>query len=897
MIFLRNTIKYDYNENNDVVLNKKLWITGATLKLPGAHVDFYVLYKSPKYNNTEFLNNFSMWLEEISIQGKNSLIVGDFNVNMLGNSSSKRQLENIILQNGFKQHVKLPTRIDKKSETCIDLMLSNFKKVYCKVSEIPRISDHEIISIKLPKYMVHRKSSQNKIIVKRKDIKPKLKCNDFNDLITHLNNFEWPDIKEYNIDILSNKFVEQFTSFPKLNPQSDSSSESEFIKIDPPYFNKIVKLARMEKINAFTAAKEAKNTNQADIMWTLYKRKRNVFVRVLKCEKKKYFENKIEENKSDPKKLWKVLKKMMGANNNLNKNKIYDTHFIDCSDGPINQKFNEFYVNSIKDIVDSINNGTYYGQEDGECKHEKFVKFNCVTMDDLIKIIKDVNGSSAYDCIDKNMIVRTLEITGSRLLQVINCAIETGCYPEWKSNMIIPVPKITNPTEPQHYRPINILPYYEKIVEKVMYNQMIKYVNDNNLLYEKQSGFRSKHSCETALQGLFSDWREQLDTGNFIITIMLDFKRAFETIDRSILLTKLKKFGFSESAHKLLSTYLCNRRQFTKINNEKSDEIVNDFGVPQGSILGPLLFIIYINDMHEVASNVSINLFADDTLVYFSGTNVKDVVNKLNNDLLKITEWLKCNKLKLNADKTKAMVIAKSSIVRNRVINELNVHGICIENDNIEFVNEFKYLGVMLDQYLNFDKHVNYIAKKVGKKIGVLSRLSAFISPVTCAHLYKSLIAPHFEYCSTIMWQMDKKNIAILQKLQNKAMRVIIKCHWRTHVVDMLHALNWMSITQRIYFNAMIFIFKMQSNLLPPYLCTKLIRKVDIHNHNLRNKNDFAICKQNSTTMSRSIYQSGLTAFNSLPLSIKNAPSLQCFKNQINNYILNCSPDMCTSNT
>jgi hypothetical protein len=215
----------------------------------------------------------------------------------------------------------------------------------------------------------------------------------------------------------------------------------------------------------------------------------------------------------------------MGTQKNVNY-KIEETKFInDTSNDSLCNKFNKFYVSSVNDIVNSIEsiNNVDPVENLNEPKIT-FSSFSKVTLQETLNIIKEIKSSSAFDFIDKNIIIRTFETCGERLIDVINASILNGEFPDWKSNMIIPIPKITKPTEPQHFRPINILPFYEKIIEKIMYQQMIKFINDNDLLYENQSGFRKNYSCETALQLLFSNWREKLDKNEVIVSVMLDFK-------------------------------------------------------------------------------------------------------------------------------------------------------------------------------------------------------------------------------------------------------------------------------------------------------------------------------------------------------------------------------------
>lgn len=294
-------------------------------------------------------------------------------------------------------------------------------------------------------------------------------------------------------------------------------------------------------------------------------------------------------------------------------------------------------------------------------------------------------------------------------------SLEKGLVPkQFKISTIVPVPKVPNTNKLDQLRPINMLPFCEKVLEIVVYNQLIKFITSNNILYNYQSGFRNSHSCETALQLVVSDMKSILDTtGVGICAVFIDLKRAFETIDRHILLLKLKKYGFNGTVFNWLENYLSNRYQRTKLNSEMSNPQLNDIGVPQGSVLGPLLFILYINDLGNVLSKCKIHLFADDTLIYFYGEDFVDVVDTMNRELHLLTERFKLNKLKVNELKSKYMFIGNNTLFGKFL--SLDVH-IKLNNEKIEMVQEIKYLGFILDRELTFSKHVDYICRKIGKK-------------------------------------------------------------------------------------------------------------------------------------------------------------------------------------
>lgn len=249
----------------------------------------------------------------------------------------------------------------------------------------------------------------------------------------------------------------------------------------------------------------------------------------------------------------------------------------------------------------------------------------------------------------------------------------------------MPIQKVSGSIDISDHRPINTLPCLERLIESLAYNQFSEYVNINQLLSKNQSGFRAQHSCESTINDVLYDWQMALEDKKVIIAVFLDFKRAFETIDRDIQLQKLKKYGVTDSALNWFASYLDNRRQIVKIGETKSDVLVNNMGVPQGSILGPLLFILYINDIATCLKYSIAKMFADDTLVYIIADNIEEAIFKINSDLSVLYEKLCQNKLKLNVNKTKIMIIT------NKPCDYTNVN-IFIGGKKLQIVDEIKYL-------------------------------------------------------------------------------------------------------------------------------------------------------------------------------------------------------------
>lgn len=269
-----------------------------------------------------------------------------------------------------------------------------------------------------------------------------------------------------------------------------------------------------------------------------------------------------------------------------------------------------------------------------------------------------MNKKTDMNNLNSDIMLDSLEVVGDFLVQIINESLSNGYFPaSWKESTVIPVGKKPNTKNCEEFRPINSMPLHEKLMEYTVKSQLQKFILYNNLIVEDQSGFRPGYSCEAALNLIIADWIEKLDEGCVVLVVYLDLKRAFETIDRGRLLRKLYKFGIEGREQQWFKSYLTGRTQKTKFMNECSSQIENKLGVPQGSILGPLLFILYINDICQVVKHCVVKLFADDTSIYICGKNISQMVQQLNEDLNSIFNWLQHNKMKINISKTVYMEI------------------------------------------------------------------------------------------------------------------------------------------------------------------------------------------------------------------------------------------------
>jgi len=473
----------------------------------------------------------------------------------------------------------------------------------------------------------------------------------------------------------------------------------------------------------------------------------------------------------------------------------------------------------------------------------------------------------------------TIEYTAIFYEDIINESIKTCTVPDlWKTSTVIPVEKVKGTIKATEIRPINTLPNDEKILETVIKNQLVQYLYDNNLIIHQQSGFRKKHSCETAINYIISEWKDELNKKQIIIAVFLDLKRAFETIARHLLLIKIQNIGVEGRELKWFENYLTNRHQRTIVNSNISEEISVNNGLPQGSVLAPILFLVYINDIVKALEYCDIKLFADDALLFVSAPDPVVALEKIQIDLNNLYHWLCENKMKINIDKTKFMVLNRQNVEYSLQLK--------IKDDSIEEVKEIKYLGVVIDTKLKFQGHINHVSKKLAKNIGFLQRSCRQLSTKYKISVYKTIIEPHFIYCPSVLFILPDSMIDKLQKLQNRAMRFILKKRFDTPTREMLNELKWLSVKQKIFYFTMIFIFNIKQNNLPNYLSSQLMYNHDIHSINTRNRNDFRLPFFRNECDQQNLFYKGLKNYNQLPREIKNCNILREFKNKLYKHCL-----------
>ena len=410
---------------------------------------------------------------------------------------------------------------------------------------------------------------------------------------------------------------------------------------------------------------------------------------------------------------------------------------------------------------------------------------------------------------------------------IINQSLTMGIFPsKLKIAKVLPLLKKNDPHIMDNYRPISLLTSISKLFEKVVFNQLFEYFHKNNLFYDSQYGFRKLYSTELAAMELTNKILVDIDEKNVSLTVFMDLRKAFDTLDHDILLNKLQYYGITGTALAWFTSYLKDRKQFVVIDGSQSGMLSLSTGVPQGSILGPLLFLIYMNDIPNSSDNFTFILYADDTTLYSCIQLPSSTLNHINDELDKVYAWLAINKLSLNMNKTKYMIfhaINKSieGIIPNLVINGIQIHR----------VNSFNFLGLNLHENMSWKTHTEFVANKLAKYSGVLNRIKHFLPIDVLRKLYFSMVQSQLQY-GILAWGFDHSR---LDKLQKRIIRIITQSKYKSHCDPLFNALEILKIKDLFELNCLKFLYNFKKGLLPKYFMSfRCSPRSSIHDHDTR---------------------------------------------------------------
>lgn len=486
------------------------------------------------------------------------------------------------------------------------------------------------------------------------------------------------------------------------------------------------------------------------------------------------------------------------------------------------------------------------------------------------------NKAPGPDKITASTIKRLSDILIPVLTYLINNVFSEGKYPEeLKSTIIIPIHKEGDKNKPENFRPIALTSVFSKIMEKIIKQRIMSYLKKIQFISSKQYAFQENTNTQTAVLDLITEVENEIENGKYTVIIFLDLKKAFDTISKDILISKMEKIGIRGKQLELIRSYLRNRPQVTKVGETSSSVSYAKYGVPQGSVLGPLLYLIYINDIEKIKKNGNIYLFADDTCLFYSGKSMREIQDNITEDMVTLEEWFKKNLLTINAKKTKYMIVTN----KNKRITEIDIK---INNTTIERTDCYKYLGLWIDKQLTWNTHTDRIRKKLNPLVGALRKVAEYLPTSTLQSIYHSLIISKISYLLGIWGNTSKGNLQRMQTMQNKAIKAIYKMPYRTSTRK-IHE-NQMLVSTRVEYEQLVTIKEILNGR--GKVDINLTRNEQIHNHQTRNKSKIHLGTQRTNMGKKRITYVGTKLYNRLPIGIKNIRATKKFKTEIKKFLI-----------
>ena len=627
--------------------------------------------------------------------------------------------------------------------------------------------------------------------------------------------------------------------------------------------------------------KLCKLSKKKKIAKSVYNDFRNNLKNILRSAKKEYFKHLFELYKNNIKKTWGVINGFIRSKVTSQKVFVTDENGNRYPENEIPNKFINYYTNIADELTAKIprtdrNATSYLGNRTGLTFH--LSPISPIEVDSVIDNLKD-NGNNS-NSIATSVLLNSKHILTPIFCHLINLCAEQGYFPDdLKVGCITPIFKGGERDKINNYRPICSLSPLSKIIEKVIANRMTNYLEDFDILSKTQFGFRKNMGTETALLNYIDNIQNQLNNYKYTISIFMDLSKAFDVISHDILENKLNHYGFKGIFLKFLLNFIKDRKYFVHVNGLNSETKILNNGVPQGSTLGPLLFLIYINDMVNSSNILFLTQFADDSTITYSSINLEHAILTAEQEFNRVLDWLAANKLIINLSKTHLMLFTTRT--RPETIS------IQAKGQLINEIKEVKFLGVILDSDMKWNSHIEHISKKISKSVSILKMLKFTFPSNVLKNIYFSLIYPYFTYCNLVWGSAVSTHTDILVKLQKKAVRSISKVGYLDHTAPLFNNLKLLQVHEIYNYNCAKFIYQCYNNKSFKNFKDKLCTNSDYHDHNTRSKDLLRKPKGRLKLFDNTALERGIELWNTMFDCTKNASTILSFKSQLKSYMMN----------
>ena len=869
-LFETLTIEITYTSDN----RAKHYLATSLYRSPSA---IHGMTSNDQIDN--FLDNLDRLMTDLNNTNMDSYIFTDSNLNLhnIDNDPAVNNYMTHLTNNGFLLTNFKTTRIQNGCFSLIDHILTNCKlTVISSGTLVEEISDH-FVSFLVP--------NLRKTKTKLPTLKKRLYTQHNLDRFKHdLQQLSWQNvISTNNVDNCYDEFWESYKLLHDQHFPLTSCKFNKNIHKISDFMTTGLLTSRRNKIKFHKIALLSDNIDD----WTTYRQFRNLFNKVVRASKKHHYVSELNKNRKNPKKMWDTLKELtVGRTTQITIDKIKVDNITVTDPSKMANEFNKFFTEAGKKIYNSVNPVIKSPLDFVPDTNPPPMRFDNISEVTVISIIDNMEAKTSVDSSGINMkMIKFLRYELAKpLAHLFNLSLNSGIFPsKLKISRTVPIFKSGDNTCCDNYRPISLLSSISKILEKIVANNLTSHLEVNNLIYENQYGFLRNKSTVHNITMLTNKIAKELNERKFVIGVFLDLRKAFDVVSHEILLKKLSKLGIKDTELKWFTSYLKNRQQFTDIGGNHSSNKPIDISVLQGSILGPILFLCFINDLH-LATDLFTLLFADDTSGLDSDKDLPTLITRVNGEIKKLANWFRANRMAVNVNKTKYIIFRPKG---TKIDIDLDTHGVVYNSNEIGMPDDpnnifklgriyndnpdnsersYKFLGIYLDEYLSYDTHCNTICKKLAMSNFMLNRAKNFLTPHTLRTLYFSLIHPHLLYGLPIYSCTTQKNISKIFKLQKKAIRIITKSKYNANTSPLFQSLKILPLKHLISYTKGLLIHSIYHKYSPPALhntwTTNEHRGGD---HDLRNASDLYVPMARTEHVKRLTYFSLPAIWNNLP--------------------------------
>jgi len=851
----------------------------TTIKITNTKTPLYIIiiYRPPDHSISNFFDQFTKLLEEMLAITQNLIICGDFNTPGTSNRHNtciNNKLQNIIDEFSLIQHITNPTHV---SGNILDLVITHnsFKVIPDNPPQPTSFSDHylitSLISLAIPKPI-------SKIVSYR--------------------NIKAIDWAQFNTDLSTSSILDHHNKSTDQYADHINNTIIQLLDKHAPIRTKTARQSNHFHLKTSNEAKAAKRLRR--------KKEKTYFDNPTAVNKSAYDLAKKEASTAILQSRVNAIKDEISSSNNSrclwrNLNKLLHRHEQQHMDNDNNMANN--FSKHFTDKIDTIHHNITTQLSLPQRQHSQYMHIhrpnNCTLLSTFIpatpseirKIINHTcNKTSPLDSFPHLVLKNCATILSIAISQLTNLSFQEGHFPSiYKTAQILPLIKKSNldPSNPSNFRPISNLSTISKIIERVTLSRLQPHITSNPNYTAYQSAYRHNYSTETALLHVLDNVFHSCDSKKVTLLTSLDLSAAFDTINHSTLLDRLKsEFGITDIAHTWLSSYLSNRKQFIKLGIHSSTITTLKHGVPQGSVLGPLLFTTYISPISHIMNqfNMSYHQYADDTqlLQFITPKEPNIAINNLISCITSIETWFLNNNLQFNSSKTE--VIKLGTTFQLNTLTDLT--SIQLSNNTIPISNTLKTLGVTFDSKLTFANHITSIIQSSNYHLRAIKHIRPFITDNLAATLSRCLVISKIDYCNSLFYNISDHELSRLQRTLNKAARVSLNITTPHHYLhhssnNNLFKLHWLPVEFRIHFKIATTTFKLRQSSTPSYLNELIIEKQI--SRQLRSTTAPQLVQQQTTNniSKRAFRHSAPSIWNSLPPDIRNSQQLSTFKSKL----------------